>query len=115
MQRQLSNHVAIEADYIGSIGRNAYRQNNVNRYSGDLLDGVYNGIMPGFAAVSYTDSSDQSSFNGATFAFKVNRGDLINYRFFGPNSLPGEEYAAINRWGYESRPCLAAVTQRFRV
>ncbi len=76
VQRQLLPHLAVEADYIGSRGRNAYRQNNINRYSGDLLDGVYNPIFPGLAAINYTDSSDQSQYNGATFSLRVNRADL---------------------------------------
>jgi len=76
VQRQLSSHLAVEADYIGSRGRNAYRQNNINRFSGDLLDGTYNAIVPGFAAINYTDASDQSSFKGATFSLRANRTDL---------------------------------------
>jgi hypothetical protein len=76
VQKQLSSHLAIEADYIGSRGRNAYRQNNINRFSGDMLDGVYNGILPGLAAINYTESTDQSSFNGATFSLRTNRADL---------------------------------------
>jgi len=32
--------------------------------------------MPGLAAINYTDSSDQSSFNGATFSLRTNRADL---------------------------------------
>jgi hypothetical protein len=72
-QRELGKTIAVEADYIGSRGRNAYRKFDINRYNGDMLDGRFDGILPGFASVNYTESTDQSSFNGGTIALKVNR------------------------------------------
>jgi hypothetical protein len=76
VQRQLGGHIAVEADYIGSRGRNAYRRNNINRFDGDLIDGVFNGIVPGFSAINYTDASDRSTYQGGTFAVRVNRTDV---------------------------------------
>jgi Carboxypeptidase regulatory-like domain/TonB dependent receptor len=76
VQRSLSARVVVEADYVGSRGRNAYFKWNINRFNGDLFDGRFDGILPGFAAINYTDSTDRSSFHGGTVAAKVMRTDL---------------------------------------
>jgi Carboxypeptidase regulatory-like domain/TonB dependent receptor len=76
VQRSLWQNVVVEADYVGSRGRNAYRKWDINRFNGDLFDGRLDRILPGFAAINYTDSSDQSSFHGGTISAKVLRNDL---------------------------------------
>jgi hypothetical protein len=76
VQRSLGQWVAVEADYIGSRGRNAYRKFDINRFSGDMLDGRFDGVLPGFSAINYTESTDQSNFNGGTIALRVNRSTL---------------------------------------
>jgi hypothetical protein len=73
VQRSLTHQVVVEADYIGSRGNNAYFKWNINRFNGDLFDGKFDGILPGFAAINYTDSTDKSTFHGGTVAVKVNR------------------------------------------
>jgi Carboxypeptidase regulatory-like domain/TonB dependent receptor len=76
VQRSLTSQIVIEGNYIGSRGRNAYFKWDVNRFNGDLFDGVLNRIVPGFAAMNYTDSTDESSFHGGTVAAKVMRRDI---------------------------------------
>ena len=73
VQRSFWQNVVFEADYVGSRGRNAYRKWDINRFSGDLFDGRLDRILPGFAGINYTDSSDRSSFHGGTIAAKVMR------------------------------------------
>jgi hypothetical protein len=73
VQRALGRSIAVEADYLGSRGRNAYRKFDINRFNGDMLDGRFDGILPGFAAINYTESTDQSRFHGGTIALKVSR------------------------------------------
>ena len=75
-QRSLPHRIVIEGDYIGSHGGNAYFKWNINRFNGDMFDGVFNGVLPGFAAVNYTDSTDRSSFHGGTVAAKMMRTDI---------------------------------------
>ena len=41
-----------------------------------MLDGRFDRILPGFATINYTESTDQSHFHGGTVAFKVNRTEL---------------------------------------
>lgn len=76
VQRSITPHLVVEGNYIGSRGRNAYFKWNINRFNGDLFDGRFDGIVPGFAAMNYTDSTDQSSFHGGTVAAKMMRADL---------------------------------------
>jgi hypothetical protein len=73
VQREVGRNIAVEADYIGSRGRDAYRKWDINRFNGDLFDTRFDGILPGFSAINYTDASDESSFQGGTFAVKLNR------------------------------------------
>jgi hypothetical protein len=76
VQREVGRNIAVEADYIGSKGRDAYRKWNINRFNGDLFDARFDGILPGFSDINYTDASDESSFQGGTFAVRFNRADI---------------------------------------
>jgi hypothetical protein len=76
VQRSIGNRVAVEADYLGSRGRNAYRKSDINRFNGDMLDGRFDGILPGFAGINYTESTDASTFHGGTVAVRMNKADL---------------------------------------
>jgi Carboxypeptidase regulatory-like domain/TonB dependent receptor len=75
-QRELGHNMLVEFDYIGSLGRNMYLRYNVNRFNGDLLDGRFDGIIPGVAALNFGQSIDKSHYNGITGAFRVNRADV---------------------------------------
>jgi hypothetical protein len=68
--------IAVEADYIGSRGDDGYRKYNINRFNGDLFDGRFDGVIPGFSAVNYTQSTDESKYHGATFGMRMNTADL---------------------------------------
>jgi hypothetical protein len=41
-----------------------------------MLDGRFDGILPGFAGINYTESTDASTFHGGTVAVRMNRADL---------------------------------------
>jgi hypothetical protein len=68
--------IAVEADYIGSRGGNGYRKYDINRFNGDLFDGRYDGIIPGYSNFNFTQSTDESRYHGATFGIRTNRADL---------------------------------------
>jgi hypothetical protein len=76
VQRSLGRYLVIEADYIGSRGGNMYYRWDINRFTGDLIDGSLNRILPGFAAINYAQAVDESSYNGFTLAARVQRSDL---------------------------------------
>jgi len=76
VQHAIGRTLAVEADYIGSRGSHAYRKFDINRFNGDMLDGRFDGILPGFAAINYTESTDGSLFNGGTVSMKMNGAEL---------------------------------------
>ena len=76
VQRALGRFTMVEANYIGSRGRNMYVKRDINRFNGDLLDGTLNRILPGFASIGYTDASDVSHYNGVALGLRVSRTDL---------------------------------------
>jgi Carboxypeptidase regulatory-like domain len=76
VQRAVGREITLEADYLGSRGQNAYRKFDINRFNGDMLDGRFDPILPGFSNINYTESTDQSTFHGGTMAIKVNRTGL---------------------------------------
>jgi hypothetical protein len=76
VQHAVGRFMSAEADYIGSHGRNMYVRYNVNRFSGDLFDGQFDGIIPGVSTLLFGQSIDRSHYNGATFALRGNRADV---------------------------------------
>jgi hypothetical protein len=76
VQRALGKHVVVEANYVGSRGRDMYYRWDVNRFAGDLLDGRLDRIMPGFAAVNYMQAVDRSNYDGGNLSVRVQRQDL---------------------------------------
>jgi hypothetical protein len=76
VQRGLGRTMVVEANYIGSRGRNMYVKRDINRYAGDLLDGRLDRILPGFSSIGYTDATDESHYHGLALGFKINRSDL---------------------------------------
>lgn len=76
VQHEVGRLAVVEADYIGSRGNNMYLRYNVNRFNGDLLDGRFDGLIPGFSSILYGQSIDKSHYHGATFAIRLNRSDV---------------------------------------
>jgi hypothetical protein len=76
VQRGLGRHMVVEANYIGSRGRNMYIKRDINRFNGDLLDGRLDRILPGFSGINYTDATDRSRYHGLALGLKVSRSDL---------------------------------------
>jgi hypothetical protein len=68
--------MVVEANYIGSRGGNQYTRWDINRYSGDLLDGRLDRILPGFSAINYAQAIDESHYHGLALGLRVNRKDL---------------------------------------
>src|SRR5207247_6487845 len=66
VQRTLASGIVIDANYLGSAGRNLHNAYNVNRYAGDLVDGRLDGYNPSFSTINYITSTSQSIYHGAT-------------------------------------------------
>ena len=65
MQRGIGNYVVVEANYIGSRGRNMYVSATSTASRGDLLDGRLDRILPGFSSISLRRAIDESHYHGA--------------------------------------------------
>jgi hypothetical protein len=66
VQRELRPGWILEIDYLGSAGHKLFNSVNVNRYRGDLLDGVFAGFNPSFSAINWNQSSGNSIYNAGT-------------------------------------------------
>ena len=66
VQRELRPGWILEVDYLGSAGHKLFNSVNVNRYTGDLLDGVFAGFNPSFSAINWNESSGNSIYNAGT-------------------------------------------------
>jgi hypothetical protein len=108
VQRQLGAGWIAELGYNGTLGVNLERIDDINRFSGDLLDGVENRLNPNFGTLLFVTNGVSSSYHGATIELRKSftKGFSIqtNYRFskwldtssdtstgqFSDNSEPGK-------------------------
>jgi hypothetical protein len=74
IQQSLSGNWAIEANYVGSQGRNTYMAYDVNRYSGDLFDGKLDRLNTSFADIQYGQARGSSFYNGGNFSVRKRYG-----------------------------------------
>jgi hypothetical protein len=84
VQRQLPWKFVIEANYIGTSGRNFMSADgpggeDYNRFAGDMLDGVRNRFNPSFGVIGLAESRLSSEYHGFTLQ--------LNRRFSGGLSL----------------------------
>ena len=70
LQYSFARDWVVEANYIGSVGRKAYADIDVNRFAGDLEDGILDRLNTSFGAIRYAQSQFNSSYNGGTVAVK---------------------------------------------
>jgi hypothetical protein len=79
VQRSLPGQMVLEASYIGSAGHHLVNTANVNRFSGDLLDGVLNGLNPSFSSVSMSQTTSNSIYHGGTASVRrqFSRGFMV--------------------------------------
>jgi hypothetical protein len=62
--------MVVEASYIGSSGHHLVNITNINRYSGDLLDGRLEGFNPSFRQINMAQTASTSSYHGGTLAVR---------------------------------------------
>jgi hypothetical protein len=70
VQYAFTNNWIVEGNYVGSKGRKLYQGYNVNRFNGDLLDGVLDRLNPSFAGIDYGQSNGVSNYKGGNFSVK---------------------------------------------
>jgi len=131
VQRQLGRGWLFEAGYTGTFGIDLERIDDVNRFAGDLLDGIENRLNPNFGVLLFVTNGVNSSYHGGTFELRKNfsKGFLVqaNYRIskwidtssdtstgqFADNSEPGKGAQDINCLRCERALSLFDIPQRF--
>jgi hypothetical protein len=121
----------VELGYVGTNGINLERIDNVNRKTGDLLDGVLNNVNPNFGPLLFVTNGVNSSYNALTAEVRHSFGRgftlLANYRWskwiddgsdtstgqFLDNSEPGKGAENIACLKCERGPSMFDIPQRF--
>jgi Carboxypeptidase regulatory-like domain len=70
IQYAFARDFVLETAYIGSVGRKLYQEYDVNRVSGDLLDGRLDRLNTDFGVIGYAQANGNSSYHGATVSVK---------------------------------------------
>ena len=65
-QRRLGDHWVVEFGYVGTQGVNLERIDDVNRFSGDLLDGREDRLNPNFGVLLFVTNGVSSSYHAVT-------------------------------------------------
>ena len=85
LEREVTHNWIMEVGYVGTNGINLERRDDINRFDGDLRDGVLNRINPNFGGVSYATNGVTSSYNAMTVEVRhrVGKGLTVqaNYRW----------------------------------
>lgn len=85
VQHEVAQGWIVEFGYVGTSGINLERRDDINRYSGDLLDGVLDRINPNFGPMIYVTNGVTSSYNGMTAEVRHRLGRSLtlqaNYRW----------------------------------
>ena len=70
IQYALGSDWALEANYVGSQGTKLYQNYEVNRFSGDLLDGRLDRLNPSFGSILYGQNNGKSYYQGMNLSLK---------------------------------------------
>lgn len=131
VQREVWKGWIVEAGYNGTRGVNLERIDDVNRFSGDLLDGRLDRINPNFGVLLFVTNGVTSSYNAMTVEVRRNLSSQFsfqaNYRWskwldtssdtstgqFIDNSEPGKGASNIDCLDCERGPSLFDIPHRF--
>jgi Carboxypeptidase regulatory-like domain/TonB dependent receptor len=131
LQREIYKGWIAEVGFNRTLGVNLERIDDINRFNGDLLDGVENRLNPNFGTLLFVTNGVTSSYNGATFELRKSfaKGFSLqtNYRFskwldtssdtstgqFQDNSEPGKGAQNINCLRCEKARSLFDIPHRF--
>lgn len=131
VQKQLGKGWIAEVGYTGTLGVNLERIDDVNRFTGDLLDGREDRLNPNFGTLLFVTNGVNSSYHGFTTELRRSFADNFmvqaNYRFskwldtssdtstgqFQDNSEPGKGAQEISCLRCERARSLFDIPHRF--
>lgn len=131
IQRQLGHGWIAEVGYNATLARQLERIDDVNRFRGDLLDGVEDRLNPNFGTLLFVTNGVKSDYHGVTFEIRksFSKGFSLqtNYRFskwldtssdtstgqFQDNSEPGKGAQDIDCLKCERAPSMFDIPHRF--
>ncbi len=131
VQRKMFSDWILEFGYNGTLGINLERIDDINRFKGDLSDGVENRINPNFATLLFVTNGVNSSYHGGTIELRKSFSNgfslQTNYRFskwldtssdtssgqFADNSEPGKGAQDIDCLRCERARSLFDIPHRF--
>jgi Carboxypeptidase regulatory-like domain len=64
VQRELPGRLVAEVNYTGSAGHHLLDTYGANRYNGDLLDNIFDGINPSFGNIRLVEAATNSIYHG---------------------------------------------------
>lgn len=70
VQRLLPAQMVVEVSYIGSAGHHLVNIADINRYNGDMLDGIFNGFNSSFSQINMARTSSNSIYHGGTISVR---------------------------------------------
>lgn len=131
LQREVAKGWIAEVGYFGTRGVNLERIDDINRYTGDLADGVENRINPNFGVIMFVTNGVNSSYHAGTaeirHQFAHGFALQANYRFskwldtssdtstgqFTDNSEPGKGAQDVSCLSCEKGRSLFDIPHRF--
>lgn len=131
LQHEIYKGWIAEIGYNRTLGINLERIDDVNRFAGDLLDGVENRLNPNFGTLLFVTNGVTSNYNAGTIELRKSFGQgfslQTNYRYskwldtssdtstgqFQDNSEPGKGAQDINCLNCEKARSLFDIPHRF--
>ena len=105
-QRQLGGGWVAEIGYVGTLGINLERIDDVNRFRGDLLNGREDRINPNFGTLLFVTNGGNSNYHSFTVEARRNFADSfsaqVNYRFL--KWLDPSSYTSTGQFQDNSEP-----------
>lgn len=82
VQREIFGSWLLEANYVSTLGHKLYTQEHYNRFTGDLLDGVDDGINPAWniASDDFLTASINQAYHAGQFSIQKRFSDGLGFR-----------------------------------
>jgi hypothetical protein len=98
IQRALPGQWVVEASYLGTTAHHLINVTNVNRFDGDLRDGIFDGLNPSFRTISMSQSTSNSVFPGGTVRRPFSQGMTLQAAYTYGKIIPMPKPPRVKRY-----------------